>query len=202
MVISEPLRFTAMLNSLSRLLFVWDDDNRSKPAGDSGRVSGGGVMEPAPPTYEEALSLFVRDSNGASGGGAHKVDRPVRPAGSRRNTASGAEEDREMAERLQREEFEQYATRERSATARGSQAEGDRDDRADASRSEASDSSSAPPDPADTSRSSDSSLPTVDFSRVHRNLLPLYGQRRPPPPIPGLRTIPESECRVKEWDVV
>jgi hypothetical protein len=150
-------------------------------------------MEPAPPTYEEALSLFVRDSNGASGGGAHKVDRPVRPAGSRRNTASGAEEDREMAERLQREEFEQYATRERSATARGSQAEGDRDDRADASRSEASDSSSAPPDPADTSRSSDSSLPTVDFSRVHRNLLPLYGQRRPPPPIPGLRTIPENE---------
>ena len=197
---SEHLQVTTMLSSLSRLLFVWDDDNHSKPTGAS-RIPRR-AMEPAPPTYEEALSLFVRDSsssnNVASSNGAHRADRLARPAtGSRGNAASSEaerEEDHEMAERLQREEYERYATRERSATARDAQATGlsegdrERDDRADTSRSG---SSFAPPDRADTSESSTES--PVDFRSAHRRLRALYGQRRTPPPIPGLRTIPESE---------
>ena len=186
-----------MLSSLSRLLFVWDDDNHSKPAG--AHRPPRRVMEPAPPTYEEALSLFVRNSsssiNGASSNSNKRADRPARPTGSRRNAASSEaerEEDREMAERLQREEYERYATRERGATARDTEAtEGDRepDDHADTSRS-----GSSADDRADTSRSSESSsVPPVDFRSAHRRLRPLYGQRRTPPPIPGLRTIPESE---------
>lgn len=104
-----------MLSGLSRLLFVWDDhdDNHYKPAGSSG--GSGRVMEPAPPTYEEALSLFVRNarSNGASGSG--DAGPPPAARTGRRQTIS---EDSELAERLQQEEFERClrGTCERSAS--------------------------------------------------------------------------------------
>lgn len=88
-----------MLNNLSRLLFVWDD---SKPAGPSDQF-----MEPAPPTYQEALNLrlFTRDpaSSGASGNGGGAV-----------GTAS--RQDSQLAEELQLEEIQQRVARERSVS--------------------------------------------------------------------------------------
>lgn len=85
-----------MLSSLSRLLFVWDDDIVSKPAGYSGRL-----VEPAPPTYQEALDLrlFQREetSNSASGNG--------RRAGPQARTRRPLQ-DFQLAERLQQEEIE------------------------------------------------------------------------------------------------
>lgn len=89
-----------MLNTLSRLLFVWDD---SKPAGPSERF-----MEPAPPTYQEALNLrlFTRDQvrNGASGNGGGAVGTAAR------------RQDLQIAEELQLEEIEQSVARGRSVS--------------------------------------------------------------------------------------
>lgn len=88
-----------MLNNLSRLLFVWDD---SKPAGPSDQF-----MEPAPPTYQEALNLrlFTRDpaSSGASGNGGGAVETTSR-------------QDSQLAEELQLEEIQQRVARERSVS--------------------------------------------------------------------------------------
>ena len=118
-----------MLSGLSRLLFVLEDDHR--PPNPAGSPLGGGsprlgprpprgrLTEAAPPTYEEALSLFVRDggAKGASGGiralegsgfrGGAGAMRAVEGPSSRRPSAS---DDHELAERLQHEEIERAST--------------------------------------------------------------------------------------------
>lgn len=88
-----------MLNNLSRFLFVWDEP---KPAGPSDQF-----MEPAPPSYQEALNLrlFTRDpvGNSASGNGRGAM-----------GTAS--RQDYQLAEELQLEEIQQSVARERSVS--------------------------------------------------------------------------------------
>lgn len=105
-----------MLSGLSRLLFVLDDShsqstgtpagnagNTAKPSDDSDRFT-----EPAPPSYEEALTLFMRDA-----------ERNITASSSRSRRARGRRgqnlsDDHELAVRLQREEIAQ--ARERSAS--------------------------------------------------------------------------------------
>ena len=166
-----------MLSNLSRLFFVWDDDHYSKPAGSSG--GSGGITEPAPPTYEEAISLFVRESStGGSGGGGAVETRPSRAA--RGHLTGDTSGDMELAERLQREEIEQRSatmpTRERSASSSAAAGGGGGE------RSRAF----TGPRTMDPARFSVASAPG-DFRPAH-----IHGQRMCPSRS-RLRTIPESE---------
>ena len=121
-----------MLSGLSRLLFVVDDTSRSAGSPGGGSRDGGirprcRIMEPAPPTYEEALTFFVRDGNSnGNGGGSRSGQLAIAEVaangsggGGRRQSLS---EDYEMAERLQQEEIERCRSlpgRERSASLAG-----------------------------------------------------------------------------------
>lgn len=116
-----------MLSGLSRLLFVVEDDQRP-PTPAAGNLGGGGggasprqsprtprgrMLEAAPPTYEEALSLFVRDggAKGASGGlraleGPKGVGAMRAIEGPPSNRRPSMSDDYELAERLQQDEIE------------------------------------------------------------------------------------------------
>lgn len=101
--VREPASLQSMLRNLSRLFFVWDDDLFKRP----GRP--GNLIEPAPPTYEEAttLSLFVREPSTTSARDASSQRR--RSAGRLRSeSASGSEEDSHAGtvERWQMDEIE------------------------------------------------------------------------------------------------
>ena len=131
--VRRTLTLATMLSSLSRLLFVVDDGrNPSRPAGSPSRTpsSGAGgmmrprsrIMEPAPPTYEEALHFFIRDGNGNSSGNRGQLAITETLAnssagGNGRNRPS-LSEDYEMAERLQQEEIQRCTlhSRERSSS--------------------------------------------------------------------------------------
>ena len=154
-----------MLSGLSRLLFVLDDG--SNPAGSPGgsprpRTRGGRIMEPAPPTYEEALTLFVRPRDagpGASGGGGGMRALEGPPG----RTPSLAD-DYEMAERLQQEELERCTvTRERSASLTSASSDG----RNGSVRSETNRRRSAPGDFTPTYRNPvyDQTLRTIPESK-------------------------------------
>ena len=86
-----------MLNGLARLLFVYE--NPSNPAEQQlqtpphHRNGSDRFTEPAPPSYEEALSLFEREAGVGGGRGV----RSTRGGSSRRSSA-----DYEMAVRMQR----------------------------------------------------------------------------------------------------
>ena len=169
-----------MLSNLSRLFFVWDDDHYSKPAGSSG--GSGRITEPAPPTYEEAISLFVRGSStGGSGGGGAVETRPSRAA--RGHLTGDTSGDMELAERLQREEIEQRSatmpTRERSVSSSAAAGAGG------GSGGERSRAFTGPRT-MDPARFSVVSAPG-DFRPAH-----IHGQRMHPSRS-RLRTIPESE---------
>ena len=88
-----------MLNGLSRLLFVFGDGNNpSNPAGNDR------ILEQGPPTYEEALTLFKRDTGSSrSNSSGDRGSRATRGAGA--NGRRSSSRDYEMAERLQREEL-------------------------------------------------------------------------------------------------
>lgn len=131
-----------MLSGLSRLLFVLDDSGHPfRSVGSQGSSGAGaishtsGIMEPAPPTYEEALTLFVRDENARNGSQAARMPQPAKAADLRSNgssnsnatlpTASGRRpsprssisEDHEMVARVQQEEMDRIQQRrERSAS--------------------------------------------------------------------------------------
>ena len=123
-----------MLSSLSRLLFVVDDGtNPSRSAGSSPSSAGGGaagatvrprsnrIMEPAPPTYEEALTFFVKDGNGSGTRGPLAItESPANGSSANGRSRPSLSDDYEMAERLQQEEIERCSVlqsgRERSTS--------------------------------------------------------------------------------------
>ena len=77
------------------------------------------MMEPAPPTYEEALTFFVKENSAGSSGGRQPatiadVASSANGSSARRPSLS---DDYEMAERLQQEEIERCRPqRERSSS--------------------------------------------------------------------------------------
>lgn len=83
-----------MLQALTRLFFVVDDNYPN---------SAGSITEPAPPSYEEALRLFVRESNASARDPADRAESPGSAVGGGDHGPPG---DFELAVRLQSEEVE------------------------------------------------------------------------------------------------
>ena len=76
-----------MLHQLVRLLFVFDDDAPN---------SAGSITEPAPPTYEEALQLFVRETSFSEDANADPAASELRRAAAGEAACSRSESDLEM----------------------------------------------------------------------------------------------------------